>query len=176
MLSLLGKLFRSIGLLANAYFIHWDPVVLLFMVSLPHSIGGANGVYSQPPRTIIYSNRYLIRTLLFDVENVFLGVPHGCIQLHRGLERSSESDVETGCGRSLLGPWFTRWAILGSISFRNGRLSMRLLSRSLLPCHLGHLHGILPARSPTTQGVRLFHRQVWLRLLWHHHRRHPLQN
>ncbi|ODN04335.1 Thymic stromal cotransporter [Orchesella cincta] len=44
-LSLMGKFCRSVGLLLNAYYMAWHPLVLLFTVALPHSLGGGNAVF-----------------------------------------------------------------------------------------------------------------------------------
>ena len=45
LLNLMGKLIRAFGLMLNAYFISWSPIVLLLTAALPHALGGANAVF-----------------------------------------------------------------------------------------------------------------------------------
>jgi len=45
LLALTGKLAKCLGLLVNAYFIEWPPILLLLTVALPHSLGGGNAVF-----------------------------------------------------------------------------------------------------------------------------------
>ncbi len=56
LLSLVGKLLRSLGLFLNAWFMDWPPIVLLFTAALPHSLGGANAVFHMASFRFVISN------------------------------------------------------------------------------------------------------------------------
>jgi len=43
--ALFGKFFHSLGLLLNAWFMEWSPMLLILTATLPYSIGGAKVVF-----------------------------------------------------------------------------------------------------------------------------------
>lgn len=79
-LSLMGKLCRSLGLLLNAYYMGWHPYVLLFTVALPHSFGGGNAVFHMAAFSYVADTSVpRSRTLRLGVAEAFwfLGSPVG---------------------------------------------------------------------------------------------------
>lgn len=76
----MGKLCRSFGLLLNAYYIEWHPLVLLFTVALPHSFGGANAVFHMASFSYIADSSVpRSRTWRLGIAEAswFLGTPVG---------------------------------------------------------------------------------------------------
>ncbi|CAG7818478.1 unnamed protein product [Allacma fusca] len=79
-LSLVGKLVRTLGLLLNAYFPSWPSWILLITAALPHSLGGANAVFQMSAFSYISdSTKSSSRTWRITVVEIFwyLGTPVG---------------------------------------------------------------------------------------------------